>query len=288
MQDFIRQRCKDFGETAIGSNPKKGWCGVGADEAYKAAMFLWQHTNEHFLDCRIPQDFGSPAALTSALANFRQEMAHRKNQLEEIMDNAGEAAASTVADTYENVKDTVFAVDETLEQLANAAGARSGYAAAIGVAAPPSPMETVLGIADRFSEVVAMMKERRKGKQPLEIKDEYDVQYLFQGLLSVPFLDIRPEEPTPSVSGGSGRADTLLKAERIVVEYKCTRKGLGATELRKQIADDFLLYGKQADCTHLFVFVYDPNQHVPNPNGFEADFPRIAEGLDEIRIAIRR
>jgi len=288
MQAFIRKRRQDFSEAAIRSSPKKGWCGAGVDEAHNAAMFLWKYTDEHFLNCRIPEDYGSPEALTSALDDFKQKMAHLKNQLEKIMNDAGEKAAPTVKCTYEYVKDTVFATDETLKQLAGAAGARPGNSAAIVAAATPSPMETVLEIANRFSEVVARMKERRKGRQPLKITDEHDVQYLFQGLLSVPFQDVRPEEPTPSVGGGSGRADTLLKAERIVVEYKCTRQGLGAKELRKQIADDFLLYGKHADCTGLFVFVYDPNQHVPNLNGFEADFPRTADGLDEIRIAIRR
>ncbi|WP_158021009.1 hypothetical protein [Methylorubrum populi] len=86
----------------------------------------------------------------------------------------------------------------------------------------------------------------------------------------------------------SQRSATALKAENIVIEYKCARDGLGDKELRKQIADDFLLYGKHVDCKKLVVFVYDSNQHVPNPEGFENDLTVKVEGLDSVHIIIRR
>lgn len=288
IQTFIRERQRDFSEAAIESSRHKGWHGVGVDETHDVATFLWHYTDEHFLNCRIPEDFGSPAALTSALQTLCGWLVHARDELQGIMDTAGNRIAETVPITFEHVKATLFAAEETLRQLAEAAKVLPDDGVTMFTAATPSPIERVQQIANRFSEVVARMKKRRKGRPPVKIDDEYDVQYLFQALLGVPFLDVRPEEPTPSVAGGSGRADTLLKPERIVVEYKCTRPGLKIKELRKQIADDFLLYGEHAECDRLFVFVYDPSHQVENPKGFEDDLTRTVGGLDEVRIAVRR
>ncbi len=151
-----------------------------------------------------------------------------RDRLQEIMDQATDriTISNTVPITLEHVTATLSAAEETLMQLSEASRELPGGGAAV-FAAAPTPMERVQEIANRFPSVVARMKKRRSTRQPLEITDEYDVQYLFQALLGVPFLDVRPEEPTPSVASGSGRADTLLKPERIVVEYKCTRHNLG-------------------------------------------------------------
>ena len=65
----------------------------------------------------------------------------------------------------------------------------------------------------------------------MEVDDEYDVQYLTHALLLLDFEDVRPEEWTPSYAGGSSRMDFLMKAEKIVLEVKKTRKGLKAKEI---------------------------------------------------------
>ncbi|MBW3243352.1 hypothetical protein KUV57_11820 [Epibacterium sp. DP7N7-1] len=289
MQTFICAQQEDFSEAARESNPKKGWNGLGAEEAHDIAMSLWHITDGCFLNCRIPEDYGSPVAFASALQSLCDWLKHMRDRLQEIMDQATDriSISNTVPITLEHVTATLSATEETLMQLSEASRELPGGGAAV-FAAAPTPMERVQEIANRFPSVVARMKKRRSTRQPLEITDEYDVQYLFQALLSVPFLDVRPEEPTPSVASGSGRADTLLKPERIVVEYKCTRHNLGAKELRQQIADDFLLYGAQAECDRLFVFVYDPGQKLENPEGFENDLMRSVDGLEEVRIAVRR
>jgi len=288
MQAFIRERKQDFSEAAIESAPHKGWSGMGADEAHNVAMFLWHYTDEHFLNCRIPEDYGSPAALASALQTLCDWLVHARDELQGIIEVASDRVAQTVPLTFGHVEATLFAAQETLGQLNEAAKEIQVNGVTLLTAAMPSPIERVKEIANRFPNVVARTKTHRKGHTPIEINDEYDVQYLFQALLAIPFLDIRAEEPTPSVAGGSGRADTLLKPERIIVEYKRTRSGLGAKELRKQIADDFLLYGDHAECDRLFVFVYDPEQLIQNPKGFEDDLCRTVAGLDEVLVAVRR
>lgn len=50
-----------------------------------------------------------------------------------------------------------------------------------------------------------------------------------------------------------------------------TRSGYDAVALRKEVADDFVLYGKHPDCKRLFVFVYDPGKNIANPRGVETD-----------------
>jgi hypothetical protein len=74
---------------------------------------------------------------------------------------------------------------------------------------------------DRFhAAAVALASRNRKGREPLKLVDEYDVQYLLRALLALDFDDVRDEEPTPSHAGGSARVDFLLKSERAIVEAK--------------------------------------------------------------------
>ncbi|MGA4554598.1 hypothetical protein [Methylorubrum aminovorans] len=288
LQKFVRSKHDDFAEAFREMHPNQGWNGKGVREAHNAVAMLYHFTDEKFLNCRIPEDYGSPAALRSAVVELQGMMSVLKKEIENIKPSKKEFLAETVPIAHEHIEATLFAAEETLRQLDEAAFVLPSDPSSISAAITPSSMETIYQIANRFPDVVARLKKRRKGRSPLIIGDEYDVQYLFQALLSVPFLDVRPEEPTPSVAGGTGRADTLLKAENIVIEYKCARDGLGDKELRKQIADDFLLYGKHVDCKKLVVFVYDSNQHVPNPEGFENDLTVKVEGLDSVHIIIRR
>lgn len=288
MEAFVRSNLPDFSEAAVESHRRKGWNGVGVDEAHNAAMFLWHFLDENFLNCRIPENYGSPDALAAALQELKSIVEGFKKQLGDIINNSGDRVAETVPITYRHILQTCHATDETLRQIAEAAQALPSGPAEIISSARPSPLDVVQQIANRFPDVVARLKKRRKDREALIVVDEYDVQYIFQALLTVDFLDVRPEEPTPSVAGGTGRADTLLKSEKMVVEYKCTRAGLGDKELRKQIADDFLLYGKHEDCDILFIFVYDPTQQIQNPKGFEDDLTVKVDGLKELRIAIRR
>jgi hypothetical protein len=88
------------------------------------------------------------------------------------------------------------------------------------VAVTPNPVNSVSNLCERFQFVVRQLRANRKGHEPVDIKDEYDVQYLFHALLQLYFDDIRPEEVTPSYAGGSARMDFLLKPEQIAIETK--------------------------------------------------------------------
>jgi hypothetical protein len=67
------------------------------------------------------------------------------------------------------------------------------------------------------------------------------------------------------------RIDFLLKKEGIAIEAKKTRKGLGKKELGDQLITDIAHYQKHPDCNTLFCFVYDPEERISNPVGFEND-----------------
>jgi len=116
--------------------------------------------------------------------------------------------------------------------------------------------------------------------------DEYDVQDLMHALLWLHFVDVRPEEYTPSYAGKASRMDFLLKRESIVVELKMTRAGLGAKELSSQLIEDIERYKAHPDCQALLCFVYDPAGLIPNPRGIEADLDR-DDGPFPVRVLIR-
>lgn len=142
-----------------------------------------------------------------------------------------------------------------------------------------SPLALIQNICDRFHLVVRQLRERYNNRDTIDVLDEYDVQDLFHSLLHLYFEDIRPEEWAPSNAGKSTRVDFLLKQERIVVELKKTRKGLGAKEIGSQLIEDIHRYQSHPDCDALVCFVYDPGGRVANPRGLEGDLKKSTEDL---------
>ena len=140
---------------------------------------------------------------------------------------------------------------------------------------PPIVVEdankVIENILSKFHLVVREISERHEGRPTLEIADEYDVQDLLHGLLRLYFEDIRPEEWTPEYAGASAKIDFLLKKEQIAIEVKKTRKGLGKKKLGEQLIVDIAHYQKHPDCKTLYCFIYDPEERISNPHGFESD-----------------
>ncbi len=148
-----------------------------------------------------------------------------------------------------------------------------------------SALEKVEKIISRFHLVVRQIRARHKNRETLEIADEYDVQDLLHALLKIEFDDIRPEEWTPSYAGSSSRMDFLLKEEKIVIETKKSRKGLGKREIGEQLIVDIQKYKSHPECRTLLCFVYDPDGLVNNPRGLENDLNEKGGKL-EVRVII--
>jgi hypothetical protein len=149
-----------------------------------------------------------------------------------------------------------------------------------------SPLLLMEQISSRFHLIARQLRSRHNGRSTLDVQDEYDVQDLMHALLRLHFLDIRPEEYTPSYAGKASRMDFLLKQESIVVEIKMTRTGLGAKELSSQLIEDITRYKTHPDCQALVCFVYDPTGLIPNPRGIETDLNRDKDPFP-VRVLIR-
>lgn len=131
-------------------------------------------------------------------------------------------------------------------------------------------------VCDRFHSVVRQLRDRYNGRSTLEIEDEYDVQDLLHSLLILFFDDVRREEHTPSLAGSSARMDLMLKEEKIIIEVKKTRKGLGEKEIGKQLIIDIAQYQKHPACETLVIFIYDPEGRIGNPIGLINDLTEMS------------
>lgn len=129
-------------------------------------------------------------------------------------------------------------------------------------------------ICKRFHTIACLFRSRGRNRPPLEINDEYDVQYLLHALLRLTFSDIRSEEWTPSHAGASKRMDFLLKQEQIVIETKMTREGLDTKKLTEELVIDMAYYKTHPDCKILICFVYDPSNRIVNPLALQKDLSR--------------
>lgn len=139
-------------------------------------------------------------------------------------------------------------------------------------------------IFSHFYKVARQLRCRYDNRETLKIEDEYDVQDLLHALLLLYFDDVRAEEWTPSYAGKSARMDFLLKNERVVIEVKKTRQGLGDKELGDQLIIDVDRYKVHPDCKRLICFVYDVEGRIGNPNGLMADLNNQHEGFATVII----
>ena len=143
-------------------------------------------------------------------------------------------------------------------------------------------LDKLLNVLSKFPAVSRQLLVRYDKREPLAIKDEYDVQDLLHALLKIFFDDIRPEEWTPSYAGGASRMDFLLKNEQVVIEVKKTRDRLEDKKVGEQLLVDIAKYSTHQDCKTLVCFVYDPDKKIKNPIGLENDLNK--QSTDELRI----
>jgi hypothetical protein len=144
---------------------------------------------------------------------------------------------------------------------------------------------TVERISRHFDDFARQINKRRAGRQGFQFGDEYDVQDALHAVLRLHFDDVRAEEYGPSVAGGHGRMDFLLRECRIGVETKMTRLGLGPKEIVSELAEDAIRFGKHPDLDYLCCFVYDPERRCGNPAGIETDLST-SHGRLQVRVIV--
>ncbi|MEZ4253046.1 MAG: hypothetical protein R3B99_32970 [Polyangiales bacterium] len=154
----------------------------------------------------------------------------------------------------------------------------------------PSPptADRVVRVCRRFPAVARQLMPGRRhaGRPGIDQCDEYDVQDVLHALLLLDFDDVREEEWTPSYASKSARMDFLLKVDRLVIEVKRTRKGLGAKEAKEELAIDIDHYRVHPDCGTLVCFVYDPDHLIRNPAGFERDLEGQRTDQLDVRVVV--
>jgi hypothetical protein len=282
FQQFIRSHRAEYAELMQGVNPNQGYGrGNNALMAHRIAMMFYHYIDERFVNCFIPENYGSPDHFRVEIKLFDSMLDAAEQELRTAINNqATDSVVETMPMVLEQVVACRYAISETLAQL--------------GSPEPPpqrgqtNTFEILEMIAVRFPMMVERLKVRRAEQPPLAIANEYDVQYLFQSVLALYFDDIRPEESVPSIAGGAGRVDTLLPAEETIVEFKMTRDGSKDIHLRRELADDFVLYAKHPQGKQLFVFVYDPRKHIQNPAGFAKDLSEPRPPLHRVRTFVQQ
>ena len=134
-----------------------------------------------------------------------------------------------------------------------------------------TPLEQVRGICERFSCSLGPLGKRRAGHAPYIIKDEYDMQSLFQAYLCLFFDDIVPEESMPKVAGSSSNIDFILKDSGIGIELKITGSGKTKKDFKKELIQDMTDYQALPGIKQLVFFIYDPGKVVDQPKLFERE-----------------
>lgn len=145
----------------------------------------------------------------------------------------------------------------------------------------------ISNIIEHFNACAIQLKRRHAGRETIIIQDEYDVQDLLHALLKLHFLDVRPEEWTPSYAGNSNRMDFLLKEAHLAIEVKMTRDNLKDKEIGEQLIIDIAKYQQHPDVDTLYCFVYDPNTILHNPVGLENDLNKLSTDNFSVKVFVR-
>jgi hypothetical protein len=127
----------------------------------------------------------------------------------------------------------------------------------------------IIRIMNNWSNMISSFKDPRSGVTQIHIKNEYDMQYLLEGVLRLFFADVRPETYTPNYANKSNRTDFLLPKERILIETKMTRPGLDTRKLTEELIVDKEHYRKHHGIDIILCLVYDPERKIKNPEGLK-------------------
>src|SRR5205085_1376724 len=99
-------------------------------------------------------------------------------------------------------------------------GAIVALASWLAADSPETLVKELMSIIDGFPAAAQLLADRAGERAGIELKDEYDVQWIFHAL-SVPFIpDLVPEDPAPRLAGKSSRLDFSSKKARLGVEIK--------------------------------------------------------------------
>ncbi|MGF6150520.1 hypothetical protein QFZ84_001492 [Pseudomonas fluorescens] len=136
--------------------------------------------------------------------------------------------------------------------------------------------QSVERLLERFHRFAKDLEHGPRGRNGIQVKDEYDLQFLVNALLRMQFDNVKPEEPAPSLAAGGTRLDFLLPDHGLVVELKMTRAGMTVRSLADELILDIARYRAHPDCQAILFFVYDPCGLIKNPVALKKELSRVA------------
>jgi len=129
----------------------------------------------------------------------------------------------------------------------------------------------LLNVLESFHISVRKLQDRRKGKNPLQIEDEYDVQDILYVILKPVFSDLQPEEPTPKDAGSSTIIDLVSKSTNKIIEIKYVDSTTKFKQVVKELKVDIESYYNHPNCGSLYLFIYDPTHVCNDPENIARD-----------------
>jgi len=139
-------------------------------------------------------------------------------------------------------------------------------------------------IFTNFHRCTRSILNRHGDRETIEIKDEYDVQDLLEGILRIFVDDIRPEDYVPSYAGGNSRTDFYLPKYDMYIETKMTRTGLKDKEVGEELIIDVARYKEK--CKKLICFIYDKESFLKNPYGLIHDLENLSNDNLDVKVYI--
>lgn len=147
-------------------------------------------------------------------------------------------------------------------------------------------VKVVLELGQRFLYVEREISHRHGSRPTIQVDDEYDAQDLFRSLLAVFFDDVRPEDVTPAIAGGTARVDFVIPDFEMAIELKYARGSMSARSLGDELIIDRGRYETRKDVRHLVCLVFDHEGILRGPRGLETDLTRQAS-LDDFAVSVR-
>jgi hypothetical protein len=121
----------------------------------------------------------------------------------------------------------------------------------------------------RLPLAVRQLRQRWRTRLPFRVEDEHDLEDVVRSLLPLFFDDVRLRSRTPAYAVDT-RTDFLLCQEKIVLTLKQAALDRRQSCLEKQLQEDKSFYGASPDCGTLWVYVYDPQAYLQDPQRLEA------------------
>lgn len=142
-----------------------------------------------------------------------------------------------------------------------------------------SAISVIENVLRHFHAYATQLNRRHGTRLGIEIHDEHDVQDILDAVLRINFRNLLREEPVPNSVGAVSRIDILLPDPAIAIEVKMTRDGLRDGKLGEELLIDLARYAAHPACRYLFLFIYDPQHRVRNPNVLLTDLVQKGQGL---------